>query len=266
VYQTAVHRRHGSDGLRECRDPAEVPFLWLVEVAQSVKGFVPDFVRWKSKPGNTRSCVDSVVDELFQCEHGDQGRSPIPSASGGVADQCVGQRRVSAVGETERDRCESPFVELRIALGGVIVVTRVVLSHRTGGHSGNSRKGGRGPHGEEIDRNDESQWIEWCSFGDIPLPRSAFILTRPSSAAQTQCRRLTLRQKATRVEASICMMTIDACQSISASSQLLCLISIRLIDLDLSGNYVSPPSPHTAVRSVQPVSQDVDRINDKGGG
>jgi hypothetical protein len=98
------------------------------------------------------------------------------------------------------------------------------------------------------------------------LPRSAFILTRPSSAAQTQCRRLTLRQKATRVEASICMMTIDACQSISAPSQLLCLISIRLIDLDLSGNYVSPPSPHTAVRSVQPVLQDVDRINDKGRG
>ena len=100
------------------------------------------------------------------------------------------------------------------------------------------------------------------------LPRSAFILTRPSSAAQTQCRRLTLRQKATRVDASICMMTIDACQSISASSQLLCLISIRSIDLDLPipGSHMPPPSPHTAVRSVQPVLQDVDRINDKGRG
>jgi hypothetical protein len=40
-------------------------------------------------------------------------------------------------------------------------------------------------------------------------------------------------------------MTIDACQSIAASSQLLCLISIRLIDLDLPvpGNHVSPPFP-----------------------
>jgi hypothetical protein len=65
---------------------------------------------------------------------------------------------------------------------------------------------------------------------------------------------LTLRQKATSAEASIYTMTIDACQSIAASSQLLCLISIRLIDLDLpvSGNHVSPPSPQTAVRSVQP--------------
>ena len=63
-------------------------------------------------------------------------------------------------------------------------------------------------------------------------------------------------------------MTIAACHSISASSQLLCPISIRLIDLDLPipGSDIAPPSPHTAVRSVQPVSQDVDRMNDKGRG
>jgi len=85
---------------------------------------------------------------------------------------------------------------------------------------------------------------------------------------KTQCRRLTLRQKATSSEVSICTMTIGTCHSISASSQLLCLTSIRLIDLDLPipGSDIAPPSPHTAVRCVQPVSQDVKRINHKGRG
>ena len=120
-----------------------------------MESLVPDFVRWEPKPGNTRSGVDGVVDKLFQCEHRDQGGSTVPSAGGGVADQCVGQRRVTAVGEAEGNRCEGSLVELRIAFGGVIVVAHVVLSHRTGGHGGQRSKGGR-PHGEGVDRKSMS--------------------------------------------------------------------------------------------------------------
>ena len=182
--QAAVHRRHGSDGLMECRDPAEVPFLWLVEVAQAMESLVPDFVRWEPKPGNTRSGVDGVVDKLLQCEHRDQSGSSIPSAGGGVTDQCVGKRRVSAVGEAERDCCKSSLVKLRIAFGGVIVVAHVVLSHRTGGHGGQRSKGGR-PHGEDVDRNDESQWIEWFDVEEnltTSIRYQTFIPPKPSMA------------------------------------------------------------------------------------